>query len=184
MIKFWQKCMFLILFLGVFCYVYGDINDQAGVEHGETFFGSNLSDFDSLMVNDSEGISFHPPASSFAFMMIQMIGMLIFLSIVLYVGLYFFKKLNAKFKNKNHSVGFKIHENVYFSSKQGLSAVSFGKKVYIVGFSPSSVSLIDVIEDDEIVSSFRDANKANQANFPNMLKSFFNPTSRSPHQGQ
>ena len=107
---------------------------------------------DTLYVSLMEGTN----PQSFGFMMFQMIGMLILISIVLYLSLFFFKKINAKYKNKNQFNSLKIHENVYFSTKQGLSVVSFGEKVYIVGFSNNSVNLIDKIEDEQVISSLKE----------------------------
>ena len=91
------------------------------------------------------------PSASFGFMMFQMLLTLPIMSVVLYFALYFFRRVNAQFKQKNKALCFKLHENLYFTSKQGISAVQFGDKLYIVGFSGNSINLIDVIHDKEII---------------------------------
>jgi len=109
---------------------------------------------------------------TFGFMMMQMLGMLLLISAVLYLGLFFVKKVNAKLKNKNEALSFKVHENIYFSAKQGLSAVSFGDKLYIVGFSQNSVNLIDVIEDPDIIPKLAQTNPQ-QKKFTDLLSGYF-----------
>ena len=112
----------------------------------------------------------NPP--TFGFMMMQMLGMLLLITIFLYLTLYFFRKINAKIKNRNEAICFKIHENIYYSTKQGLSAVSFGNKLYIVGFSQNSVNLIDVIDDAETISKLTEVTQ-HQRNFTDLMKGYF-----------
>jgi len=95
------------------------------------------------------------PSPGFGYMIFQMLLMLVVLAALLYVSLYLVKRLNAKIKNKNTELCFKLHDNIYISAKQGLSAVSFGKKLYIVGFSGNAVNLVDIIEDEEIINSLK-----------------------------
>jgi len=134
---------------------------------------NNLFAEDSLSVFVQDSLPIQPlNAPTFGFMMIQMLGMLILISVVLYLSLYFFKKVNARFKNKNEVLCFKIHDNIYFSAKQGLSAVAFGDKLYIVGFSQNSVSLIDVIEDPDIVSKLTSVSPTPKG-FGELLKGYF-----------
>ena len=106
---------------------------------------------------------------TFGIMMLQMIAMLFLLSSVLYFALYIFKKLNSnvKFNSKN---SFKLHGNIFLHSKQGLSAISYGKKIYIVSFSPNSVNLIDTIEDPDLFDNV--INENNYKKFPDIF-SFF-----------
>jgi flagellar biogenesis protein FliO len=126
---------------------------------------------DSLYQYQVPPVSSQPP--SFALMMLQMIGMLVLISVVLYILLYSIKKINTKYKKRNEQFGFKLYENFYFSQKQGLSAVAFGKKLYIIGFSNNSVSVIDIIEDEEIISKLTvDKNEPNK--FTDFLKNYFN----------
>ena len=122
-------------------------------------------------VLDDDVLSF-PATPTFGLMMFQMIGTLVILSVLLYFCLYFVKRLNAKFKNKNECASFKQHERIYFSTKQGLSAVSFGKKLYIISFSQNSVNLIDTIEDEETISKLSKENNSNQVKFSDFLKGF------------
>ena len=112
-------------------------------------------------------------APTFALMMIQMIGMLLLITVLLYLSLYFFKKINSSFKNKSESSRLKIHERIYFSTKQGMSVVSFGKKVYLIGFSNNSVNLIDEIKDSDIVENLTN-NTQKQRKFSDVIK-FFKP---------
>jgi len=112
-----------------------------------------------------------PNVPSFGLMIFQMLLMLLVLSVLLYLSLYFFKRLNAKIKNKNEQLCFKLHENLYFSAKQGISAVSFGKKLYIIGFSGNSVNLIDIIEDEEIIASITEE-KSNDGKFGSFFRTF------------
>jgi len=109
-----------------------------------------------------------PNVPSFGLMIFQMFLMLIVLSVVLYLSLYFFKRINARIKNPNQSLRFKLHENLYFSAKQGISAVSFGKKLYIIGFSGNSVNLIDIIEDEEMIAEIC-SEKSNEGKFGSFL---------------
>ena len=130
------------------------------------------TELDSLAVHPADELILTPVPPSFGLMMIQMIGMLLFLSVLLYLSLFYFKKLSAKYKNKSELSSLKIHENLYFSAKQGLSVVSFGKKVYIVGFSNNSVSLIDKIEDEEVIASLTDKTR-DQKKFSDVFRGFW-----------
>ena len=123
------------------------------------------------MPADSLLVDIYQPASSptFALMMVQMIGMLILISVLLYLSLFFFRKINAKFKNRSDNTRLKIHENIYFSTKVGVSVVSFGKKVYLVGFSNNSVNLIDKIDDNDIVEELT-INKPKEKKFTDYFK--------------
>jgi len=112
------------------------------------------------------------PSASFGFMMFQMLLTLLIMSVVLYFALFFFRRINSKFKYKNKTVCFKLHENLYFSTKQGLSAVQFGEKLYIIGFSGNSVNLIDVIEDKELINKLA-VTEATQSDFTNTIKNYF-----------
>jgi len=136
------------------------------------FLDSDFAEIDTLSSVASEEMISSPTPPSFALMMVQMIGMLIFLSVLLYLSLFFFKKLNAKYKNKSELTSLKIHENLYFSAKQGLSVISFGKKVYIVGFSNNSVTLIDSIDDEEIITSLTQKTQS-QKKFSDLFTSIF-----------
>jgi flagellar biogenesis protein FliO len=131
-----------------------------------------FADVDSLGIGYREELLSLNDSPTFGFMMMQMLGMLLLISVTLYLALYFAKKINAKYKNKNEAYSFKVHENVYISTKQGLSAISFGKKLYIVGFSQNSINLIDTIEDDEIISQLT-LTKTQSKRFSDMLKGYF-----------
>ena len=109
--------------------------------------------------------------------MIRIMFGLLLLTVMLYLTLYFFKRLNTRIKNKNETYSFKIHENVYISQKQGLSAVTFGKKLYIIGFSNNAISLIDKIEDPEIIEAMT-AENPNSARFQSIFSSFFKKRER------
>ena len=109
--------------------------------------------------------------------MIRIMFGLLLLTVMLYLILYFFKKLNTRIKNKNEAYSFKIHENVYISQKQGLSAVTFAKKLYIIGFSNNSISLIDKIEDPEIIEAMT-VDNPNSTKFQSLFSSFFKKQER------
>ena len=110
---------------------------------------------------------------TFGLMLFQMILMLLLLSAILYFALYFVRKLNYKAKSKNEHFSFKHHENLYLSQKQGLSAVSFGDKLYIIGFSPHSINLIDTIDDPEILAKLTEETST-PSKFVELLKNYFN----------
>ena len=112
------------------------------------------------------------PSASFGFMMFQMLLTLLIMSVVLYVALYFFRRVNAQFKHKNKAISFKLHENLYFTTKQGISAVQFGDRLYIIGFSGNSVSLIDVINDKEIIAQFENVQNT-KPDFMDTIKKHF-----------
>jgi flagellar biogenesis protein FliO len=138
-------------------------------------------DIDSLLavvdVDTLDTFTQFTPANTPAFgtMMFQMIIMLLFLSALLYFALYFIRKLNNRYKYKNDSISFKLHENLYFSSKQGISAISFGNKVYIVGFSQNNVNVIDIIDDPEVIATLTTPKPQNN-NFIDIFKNFFQKT--------
>jgi len=170
------RSFLVIIFFLISCYIFTD--DLTSVTDVDTQY-QGLSDaptttFDHLFNDDEETLLFTPP--TFGFMMMQMIGMLLFISVCLYLALYFFKRVNAKYKNKNEAICFKIHENVYFSTKQGLSAVSFGNKLYIVGFCPNSVNLIDVIDDHDTISKLTEV-PAPHKKFTDLFKGFISSNS-------
>ena len=129
-------------------------------------------DIDSLAYNATDTIVTSPTAPTFGLMMFQMIVLLIVLSVLLYFLLYLVKKLNAKYKNSNDLYSFKLLENFYFSQKQGISAILFGAKLYIIGFSNNSVSVIDIIENEEIITQLTEGKKSGDK-FPEILKKFF-----------
>ena len=112
------------------------------------------------------------PSASFGFMMFQMLLTLLIMSVVLYIALYFFRRINANFKYKNKAICFKLHENLFFASKQGISAVQFGNKLYIIGFSVNSVNIIDIIEDPEIIETLNQ-NQNKQIDFSAFIKNYF-----------
>jgi|GEM_PF-1864932 len=178
MIKQFQCHFFLLVFLCSLSIILCDTIVEKDAVYDGILTDSIFVDIDSLSTVSTEHSIPIQNVPSFGFMMFQMIGMLIFLAIMLYAALYFFKKINAKFKNKTSSTSFTIHENVYFNTKQGLSAVSFGNKIYIIGFSQNTICLIDMIDDAEIVSSFKIANNSKQSNFPDLLKAFFTKNRR------
>jgi len=128
---------------------------------------------DTLSADKSPLIPTPAPTPSFGLMIFQMLLMLIVLAVFLYISLYLFKRLNAKIKNKNQALCFKVHENIYFSAKQGLTAVSFGKKLYIVGFSGNAVNLVDIIEDEEIINSLK-VESASETRFSTFFKKLLN----------
>jgi len=144
---------------------------------------------DSLAVTDAFGFldeeevlnMANPP--TFGLMMMQMLGMLLFITVLLYLTLYFFRRINAKLKNRNEAMCFKIHENIYYSTKQGLSAVSFGNKLYIIGFSQNSVNLIDKIDDAETISKLTEVTH-HQKGFTDLLKGYFVKDSNRMKQGK
>ena len=127
---------------------------------------------DSLAYNATDTIVTSPTAPTFGLMMFQMIVLLIVLSVLLYFFLFLVKRLNAKIKNSNETFSFKLIENFYFSQKQGISAVLFGTKLYIIGFSNNSVSVIDIIENEEIINQLTEGKK-NVDKFPEILRKFF-----------
>ena len=132
-----------------------------------------MIDLDSLNYTPTEEFFVPTTAPAFGLMMFQMLAILVVISVILYFFLYFIKRLNAGYKKKNEHFSFRLLENFYFSQKQGLSAVSFGKKLYIIGFSNSSVSVIDIIEDEETISKLCLENN-NTPKFPDFFGKFFN----------
>lgn len=111
-----------------------------------------------------------PP--SFGLMMIQMLGMLLLLTGLLYFSLFFLKKVNKTYKNKSDLLTFRVYDKLYISAKQGLTAISFGKKLYIIGFSNNSVNLIDTIEDEDVLGKLSNE-KITQSSFSTIFKSYF-----------
>jgi flagellar biogenesis protein FliO len=147
--------------------------------------GGNLSSYEvdycelsmvDRVLADTTDVNFHNYIDShdFTFLggLLQIMGVLILLSILLYFLLFFFKRLNTRLKNKNEDNSFKIHDNIYISQKQGLSAITFGKKLYIIGFSINSISVIDIIEDEEIIAKLN-TEKVLEGKFHSILSSFF-----------
>ena len=139
----------------------------------------NTNTIDSLLINTpvadtTQGLAVLNvnPASSFGFMMFQMLLTLLIMSVVLYFALYFFRRVNSQFKQKNKAISFKLHENLYFSSKQGISAVQFGEKLYIIGFSGNSVNLIDVIDDKDVIDRLESIQSV-KPDFVETIKKYF-----------
>ena len=139
----------------------------------------NSNAIDSLLINvpaadSAQGLAIvnTNPSASFGIMMFQMLFTLLIMSVVLYIALYFFRRVNAQFKHKNKAINFKLHENLYFTSKQGISAVQFGDRLYIIGFSGNSVNLIDVINDKEIIAQFESVQSV-KPDFMDTLKKYF-----------
>lgn len=147
------------------------------------YFLFNLS-IDSTFFNDSlrviNDIIPKPEISStptFAVMMLQMIGMLLLLSGLLYFSLFFFKKLNTKIRNKDENLGLKIQDTLYFSNKQGLSVVQFNNIVYIIGFSQNSINLIDKITDPALVEAYKNQSDSKKE-FKQIFKNFLSKDSK------
>jgi flagellar biogenesis protein FliO len=113
------------------------------------------------------------PLPSFGLMMFQIIFMLIVLSVVLYTSLYLFRRLNNKIKNKNELYSFRVHENIFISSKQGLSAVTFGHKLYIIGFSANSINVVDIIDDPIVLENLTTTSAQSTPKFIEHLKKYF-----------
>jgi flagellar biogenesis protein FliO len=110
---------------------------------------------------------------SFGLMMFQIIFMLIVLSVVLYISLFLLRRLNNKLKNKNDLYSFRVHESIYLASKQGMSAVTFGDKLYIVGFSTNSINVIDIIDDPIVIGNLTTVSTTTAPKFIDLLKKYF-----------
>jgi len=130
-------------------------------------------EIDSLSTNGYEAEPFvQPIPQSFGLMFFQMLGILVIITIILYFFLYLVKKFNHKYKHKNEFLSFKIIENVYYSQKQGLSAVTFAGKLYLIGFSSQTVTLIDKIEDTQLIDQIHKDTYQRQK-FPDYVAKFF-----------
>jgi len=177
------RSLLVILLLLISCYVFTDDSYQVtGIEtQNQDLDDATTSALGHLFNDEEEARPLTPP--TFGFMMMQMLGMLLFISVCLYLALYFFKRVNARYKNKNEAICFKIHENVYFSTKQGLSAVSFGNKLYIVGFCPNSINLIDVVDDQETISKLTEM-PAPHKKFTDLFKGFVSSNTANSRREQ
>ncbi|MCL1827380.1 MAG: flagellar biosynthetic protein FliO [Candidatus Cloacimonetes bacterium] len=129
------------------------------------------SAYDSLGVTLDPLIITNPTSPSFGLMVFQMIVILTLIAVLLYFLLYMIKRINKRYRNNNEEFSFKLLENFYFSQKQGISAIAFGGKLYIVGFSQNSVSVIDIIEDQEVIRKINQSNS--ETKFPEFFQKIF-----------
>jgi len=147
------------------------IHINADDTHQDTDFYTSIDTLNTILheniISDPSG------APTFGLMMFQMIAILIVLSVILYFFLYVVKRINGKMKNNNKKLSFKLIDNFYLSQKQGLSAVLFNNKLYIIGFSTNSISKIDIIEDLEVISQLNVDNTITKK-MPEVFKNFFN----------
>ncbi len=131
------------------------------------FFSDSLSFADNLHSNTKTN------PTTFVWMILMMLGMLLLLSGLLYFSLYFIKKLNKNLKNLDDNFNLKIYDTIYLNSKQGISIILLHKQAYIIGFSSSSVNLIDKITDTELLESLKKQNQ-NKKDFKKIFKGLIN----------